>query len=161
MKFAGQQVVAVAADLLRAHLVTGQSPAEDQHLGALLAWVNPEVGEDPAAVADRRALRPAAAMLDRETDDRVEELRREAKGDGPEAVAARGEIEAQLLAGALNEWGLLVEARSAFRGLGLPPVPRLDGLKAKSARRIEGAITKVKAWPTDETGEADRHGSDQ
>jgi len=160
-KFAGQQVIAVALDLLRSHVVTGQSPAEEEHLGALLAWVNPEVGEDPASVADWRALRPAAAMLDRESDDRVEELRRTAKAEGPEAAAARAEIEARLLAGALNEWGLLLEARAAFRGLGLPPMPRLDGLKAKSARRIEGAITKVKAWPADETGQADRHGSDQ
>ncbi len=59
----GQQVVAVATDLLVQHVATGQSPVEDRHLGALLAWIDPLAGIDPAAEAGRRALTPAAGML--------------------------------------------------------------------------------------------------
>ena len=34
---AGQQVVAIATDILGNHLITGQSPTEDAYLGARLA----------------------------------------------------------------------------------------------------------------------------
>jgi hypothetical protein len=38
-RYAGQQTVAVAVDTLLLHVVTGQMPIEDRHLGAVLAWV--------------------------------------------------------------------------------------------------------------------------
>ena len=46
-RFAGQQTVAIALDTLLAHVATGQMPIEDQHLGAVLAWVSPEAGRGP------------------------------------------------------------------------------------------------------------------
>jgi hypothetical protein len=137
---AGQQVVAVALDLLRSHGVTGQSAAEDQPLNWLLARVNPAPSENPAEAADRPGWLPAPATLDRESADRIEELRRAAKRCGPQALAARAEIEARLFAGALNEWGRLVDARAAFRRLGLPPLPGLEDLEAESGRRIAAAV---------------------
>src|SRR2546421_200246 len=74
-RYAGQQVVVVATELLRSHVTTGQQPIKDNHLNALLAWVRPVPGVDPAVEADRRALVPAAAMLERDIDDHVEFLR--------------------------------------------------------------------------------------
>jgi hypothetical protein len=68
-EYAGQQVVAVAGSLLASHVATGQSPIEDHHLGALLAWVVPVPGVDPVREAERRALTPAGSMLDRAADD--------------------------------------------------------------------------------------------
>lgn len=145
--FAGQQVVGVASQLLGEHVATGQSPVEDQHLGALLAWVAPAPGVDPALEAPRRALIPAAAMLNRDTDDRVEDLRRIAKGSGPRADAARQEIERLLDAGARAEWSLLVEARAAFWGLGLPPMARIDRLVGASRARFGYAMQTLHSRP--------------
>ncbi len=139
----GQQVVAVARELLAAHVVTGQSPVEDGHLGALLAWARPAQGVDPAEEAARRALIPASAMLVRHVDDRVEALRREGKRKGPGARRARVEIANLLTAGARAEWELLVEAREAFWDLGLAPGD-LDDLVDASRDRL--AFTLV-AFP--------------
>src|SRR5262249_140749 len=77
----GQQRVVVAAEIIRRQLVTGQSPAEDAHLAALLAWIE-EAGGDPATEAAARSLVPAAAMLTRTEDDEVEALRPIAKKGG-------------------------------------------------------------------------------
>src|SRR5215211_3775744 len=48
---AGQQVVAIATDVLGSHLISGQSPTEDRHLGARLAWHDPQPDSAPAEVA--------------------------------------------------------------------------------------------------------------
>src|SRR6266540_6345963 len=78
--YGGQQAVVIAGEVLRAHVLTGQAPVKDGHLGALLAWVAPAAGRDPAEVADEQALVPASGVLERSIDDRVEGLRREAIG---------------------------------------------------------------------------------
>lgn len=132
----GQQVVAVASEVLATHVATGQSPAADGHLGALMAWVRPVPGVDPAEEAARRALTPAAAMLSREDDDRVEALRRIARGHGRAAERARAEIHTVLAAGAQAEWDGLMEARDAFLELGLA-ADHLDALVKTSADRLD------------------------
>ena len=43
-------------DLLSRHWATGQSTLEDQHLGALLAWIDPPEGESGAEAALRAEL---------------------------------------------------------------------------------------------------------
>jgi hypothetical protein len=139
-RFPGQQLVAVAGDQLIAHVVTGQSPIEDRHLGALVSWISPLPGVDPVLAAQQRALEPAAAMLERNVDDEVEVLRREAKGVGPRAEAARRRIEDLLERAARQEWQLLVEARAAFWGLGLPPAPGIPALVDKSLYRVAGTV---------------------
>jgi hypothetical protein len=155
---AGQQLVAVARSLLAESVLTGQSGAEDAHLGALLAWVVPEPGRDPAEVAAERALVPAAAMLDRGTDDAVEALRKQAKRDNPAGRRARARIGALLERGALSEWTLLVEARSAYLALGLP-ADHLDVLVDQSRERVTWAMDTFPnpgRTPTALLGELDR-----
>jgi hypothetical protein len=145
--YAGQQIVAVASDLLQEHVATGQSPVEDHHLGALLAWLTPPPGVDPTVEAARRALVPAAAMLDRADDDRVDHLRRTAKGTDRRADDARREIEQILESGARAEWDLLTEARAAFWGLQLPAMVDAAELIEPSRDRFGYAIGVLHARP--------------
>lgn len=123
--FPGQQVLAVASMLLTEHIVTGQSTVEDQHLGAVLAWVDPPQGHDPATESQRRSLVPAAALLDQGRDKKVERLRRLARKceSRSELESTNGQIHALLEEGVAQEWSLLEEARTAFWRLGLAPAP--------------------------------------
>ncbi len=138
--YAGQQVVAIGGDLLRDHVVTGQLPIKDHHLDALLAWLEDVGGVDPGVEADRRALVPAAAMLERAADDRVEHLRKIAKAGGRPGHIARREIERLLREGALHEWDLLVRARAAFWSLGLPVMSGIQALVKPSRDRISFSL---------------------
>lgn len=123
--FPGQQVVAVASTLLMEHVVTGQSAVEDQHLRALLAWVDPPPEVDPITESQRRALVPAASLLNKEADEEVERLRRFARQceGSSEVEGIHGRICALLEEGVMREWSLLDEARAAFWKLGLKPAP--------------------------------------
>ncbi|MBD0707881.1 MULTISPECIES: hypothetical protein [unclassified Streptomyces] len=49
----GSSLLLSATDLLNRHWATGQSSLEDQHLGALLAWIDPRGGEPGAEGALR------------------------------------------------------------------------------------------------------------
>jgi hypothetical protein len=49
----GSALLLAATDLLTRHWATGQSTLEDQHLGALLGWIDPGPGLDGAAAAAR------------------------------------------------------------------------------------------------------------
>lgn len=138
-KYEGQQFVAVARELLGAHVVTGQAPIKDGHLGALLAWVAPARGVDPAEEADRRALVPASGVLPRDLDDRVEALRKVAKGGGNAGDKARLALEAILRKGAESEWKLLLEARRAFWKLQLTH-PDLGRLVSASRERVKAQL---------------------
>ncbi|WP_328888895.1 hypothetical protein [Streptomyces sp. NBC_00316] len=60
----GSSLLLAMTDLLNRHWATGQSSLEDQHLGALLAWIDPPTGESGA----RAALR---AELERDGDGRL------------------------------------------------------------------------------------------
>lgn len=140
--FAGQQIVAIAGSLLAGHVVTGQSPSEDLHLGALLAWINPPAGIAVVDAAAQAALEPAAAMLARAADDWVEQLReRVARGRLSEA-RARTEAEAIIREEALREWALLVRARRVFWNLGLAQGPELTRLVAESLGRVAWQIDR-------------------
>ncbi|MEU0391357.1 hypothetical protein ABZ208_00950 [Streptomyces sp. NPDC006208] len=52
----GSSLLLAATDLLNRHWASGQSSLEDQHLGALLAWVDPPEGESGAQAALRAEL---------------------------------------------------------------------------------------------------------
>lgn len=52
----GSSLLQAATDLVNRHWATGQSSLEDQHLGALLAWVDPGDGESGAEAALRAEL---------------------------------------------------------------------------------------------------------
>lgn len=135
-KYNGQQTVAVAGDLLRQHVLTGQPPTKDAHLGALLAWIVPTPGRDPSEEADARALIPASGVLIRKVDDEVEKLRRDAKRGGGSGDRAKVMIEERLRQGALNEWRLLVQARSAFWSLPLDHADSVQELEEPSLERV-------------------------
>lgn len=49
----GSALLVSMTDLLTRHWATGQSAMEDQHLGALLGWIDPPPGLDGAAAASR------------------------------------------------------------------------------------------------------------
>jgi hypothetical protein len=142
--FAGQQVIADSAQLLRDHTITGQSSAEDGHLDAMLAWFDRQVA-DPLEEARRRSCFPASGVLintpDRRDDDRVDRLRKEAKSLlGERQQAAHDGIRRILSAGARREWRLMIAAREAFWGLGLPAIG-LEELVTLSKRRLVSALT--------------------
>ncbi|GAA2228842.1 hypothetical protein GCM10010232_13670 [Streptomyces amakusaensis] len=52
----GSSLLLAATDLLNRHWATGQSSLEDQHLGALLAWIDPPDGGSGAEAALRAEL---------------------------------------------------------------------------------------------------------
>jgi hypothetical protein len=144
-RFDGQQVVVDAGAVLRQHVVTGQSPVEDGHLGALLAWIEPDPGSTAIETARRRSLVPASGVLERTADDQVEALRRIGKGNDAAGAAARARIETLLRAGTVTEWNLLLACRQAIFDLPLPVLPGIDRLVAESKERVSYRIRNVVA----------------
>lgn len=60
----GSSLLLACTDLLNRHWASGQSTLEDQHLGALLAWIDPPAGESGAEAALRAELaRDGAGQL--------------------------------------------------------------------------------------------------
>ncbi|MCX5390877.1 hypothetical protein [Streptomyces sp. NBC_00094] len=60
----GSSLLLAATDLLNRHWATGQSSLEDQHLGALLAWIDPYDGEPgPAGALRAEVERDAQGQL--------------------------------------------------------------------------------------------------
>ena len=150
-RFAGQQTVAIALDALLLHVVTGQMPIEDQHLGAVLAWIRPEAGRVPREVASERARWPASGILvntpNRPDDDRIERLRKELKGaSGHRRARIEREIRRILTDAVIREWDILHAARQAFWGLGLGP-GGLDDLSQASRERVSWAVDNHLASP--------------
>ncbi|WP_328866977.1 hypothetical protein [Streptomyces sp. NBC_00304] len=77
----GSSLLLACTDLLNRHWASGQSSLEDQHLGALLAWVDPPAGESGAEAALRAELArdragqllcpPAGPATDPDFDNRL------------------------------------------------------------------------------------------
>ena len=143
-RFAGQQTVVVALDTLLRHVVTGQMPIEDQHLGAVLAWLPPDAGRDTLKMARERARLPASGILvntpDQPDDNRVERLRKELKdASGLRRARIERQIRRILTDAVMREWDLLVAARRAFHELGLAAAD-LDALCDDSRERVCWAV---------------------
>lgn len=141
--FPGQQTIADAAALLRAHVITGMTPIEEGHLHAILAWLDPDV-QQPLEEARNRIRVPASGVLpntpDQPLDDRVDRLRREAKAaNSSRRTILHGQIADILSRAVIREWDLLVAARGAFLRLALP-TPGLTDLIKDSAKRIKDGI---------------------
>ncbi|RWH76942.1 MAG: hypothetical protein EOQ86_20225 [Mesorhizobium sp.] len=69
---AGQQALISATTALRAHYATGQQDTEDEHLGALLTWIEPPAGRDILAAVAMAEDQPMGAKTDPRFD--TEEL---------------------------------------------------------------------------------------
>ncbi|MEQ1941295.1 hypothetical protein ABMA32_02605 [Mesorhizobium sp. VNQ89] len=61
---AGQQALISATTALRAHYATGQQDTEDEHLGALLTWIDPPAGRDILAAVAMAETQPMGAKTD-------------------------------------------------------------------------------------------------
>ena len=61
---AGQQALISATTALRAHFATGQQETEDEHLGALLTWIEPPPGRDIFAAVAMAEKQPMGAKTD-------------------------------------------------------------------------------------------------
>lgn len=140
----GQQLVAVASEVLREHVITGLCPTEEGHLPAQLAWLDPTITQ-PLEEARARIRIPASGALpnvppDRLYDDRVDRLRKLAKASmGAARRSIERDIEAILRTAVAREWRCLVEAHSAFRALRLPAIG-LDALVERSRTRVAHAL---------------------
>jgi hypothetical protein len=135
----GQQVVVVATDVLARHLITGQSPVEDEHLGARLAWDSPQPGSSPAQVAANRFCHPGPSLLTVAEEERVERLRAKLRF-GRGSRHDQEEILQILTRAALSGWDLLSQAWQVFRHLPLPPLPGLEELEVASWQELERVL---------------------
>lgn len=61
---AGQQALISATSVLRAHYATGQQESEDEHLGALLTWIEPPPGRDILTSVALAEKQPMGAKTD-------------------------------------------------------------------------------------------------
>jgi hypothetical protein len=137
----GQQVVAVATEVLASHLVTGQSPAEDAHLGARLSWDAPQSGLAPDQVAACMRRHRGPSLLPVTDDARVDWLRTRVRR-GTASPGEVCELERILHRAALDAWDLLDQAREVYRNLPFPLLPGLDVLTAASARELDRLLTR-------------------
>ncbi|MBW1598668.1 hypothetical protein [Streptomyces sp. JJ38] len=132
----GSSLLLAVTDLLTRHWATGQSPLEDQHLGALLAWLREDGAAGPEAALRAETARDAAGQLllppagpatDPAFDNRL--LAPAVARYDAGVRGAEDEI-AELLAGQLRPtWDAVWEALALLRAL--PPGERV-------ARRWEG-----------------------
>jgi hypothetical protein len=147
-----QPMVACAHELLITHFVTGQSPAEDRHMGSLLTWIEPPVGADLREAATAASLLPASGILPNIPgamhDEIVEAARREAKRtrDSDVRNAAHARIRILLTTAVQREWELMVRARRIL--LGLPStqaVPRdaMDQANGRLRYHLGGGAFRV------------------
>ena len=142
-RYPGQQVVADAKQLLSQHAITGLSPAEEGHLGALLVWHDASVAHKLRASRDAIRI-PASGVLvntpDFPDDESVERCRRLIKaGTNEERAAATVEMEEILERTVLREWQLMVAARDAYLRLALP-TSGLSDLTKRSFWRLANGL---------------------
>ena len=138
----GQQALAVATEVLARHWATGQTPAEDQHLGALLAWIDPLPGVDVPAAALKAARSPMgphtppswdierlAPLLERYHRDRK-------RGAGRWAREWGRQVREEVLALAEPIYANIGRAHATLRGLTLPELPDVAQLGERETREF-------------------------
>lgn len=131
----GQQVVAVATDVLAKHLMTGQSASEDAHLWARLAWDHPLTELAPSLVSESRRITAGPTLLELEDDEQAERIRDRAR-HGKASAAELDELDALLKQGALKSWSILAEAYEVYRNLDIPELPGVEVLVRQSAKKF-------------------------
>ncbi|MGW1466998.1 hypothetical protein ACWCPT_21960 [Streptomyces sp. NPDC002308] len=122
----GSSLLLATTDLLNRHWATGQSSVEDQHLGALLAWIDPPDGGSGAEAALR-------AELERDRDGQLV--------CPPAGPATDPAFDNRLLAPAIERYD---RARTALAGVedGLEADVRLGELHA-AEREIRSLLAGV------------------
>ncbi len=142
---AGQQALQAATIALSLHWATGQQPAEDEHLGALLTWIDPPAGVpvlDAVAAAERT---PMGIKTDPEFDRALLEPRVKAynvaRRSGASA-AALGRLAAPI-GDALEPVVLAIYmavqgAVQLLLGAGLLELGELSALERREAEAFEG-----------------------
>ncbi len=134
---AGQQALLTATTALRAHWATGQQPAEDEHLGALLTWIEPPAGSPIlTAVADAERV-PMGFKTDPDFDrDVLEPLveafnaaRRSGSTERLPALEARIQTALEPVARAIYD--ATQRAIALLQGAGLPPLPDLAAIEQR------------------------------
>lgn len=140
---AGQQALHLATEVLLMHWTTGQQEGEDQHLGALLTWIDPPLGldiHDAVALAEGLPMGvKTAPEFDRnELYDRIRAFHLARKrGANPEALAARADdIRAALEPIAVGIYRATQRSIDLLQGMSLPPLPGLDWLEEREAREF-------------------------
>ncbi|WP_369037329.1 hypothetical protein [Streptomyces adonidis] len=126
----GSALLLALTDVLSRHWATGQSTLEDQHLGALLAWIDPPDGESGAEAALRA------------------ELARDAKGQllcPPAGPATDPAFDNKLLAPAIERFNRARTAHAAAED-GLEADDRLGELTA--AERELHTLVESRTRPT-------------
>ncbi len=128
---AGQQALLSATSVLRTHWITGQQPAEDEHLGSLLVWI--KGAEDIYARIAQAELIPMGIRTDPLFDRDVLEPKVAAYGQARRSGASPArlsalarKIEEALEPVALRIYGRTQEAIRLLQGKDWPPFPFLD-----------------------------------
>ncbi|MDQ3702233.1 MAG: hypothetical protein M3442_15130, partial [Chloroflexota bacterium] len=141
---AGQQALVTATGALRAHWATGQQPGEDEHLGALLAWIDPPGGV-PIQHAVARAERiPMGVKTDPAFDRDVlvplvsayNRARREGATAARLAPRARA-VDAALAPVARRVYDATQHAVALLQAMRLPPLPDLAALERREADEFQ------------------------
>ena len=143
--FDGQQTLVTATGALRLHWATGQQPAEDEHLGTLLAWIDPPAGasiQDAVAAAERV---PMGIKTDPEfdiavLDPLVEAYDRATRGPGAsraQAADAARRIRRALEPVALRVYEATQRAVALLQSSRLPALPGLSEMERREAAEFD------------------------
>ncbi len=141
---AGQQALHTATGALKLHWATGQTEGEDEHLGALLTWIEPPGGCSVLrAVADAERI-PMGVKTDPDFDRDVLEPLVTAYNEALRAGAEAAELtrHADRIRSALQPVVLRIyeatqRAIQVLLGMGLPPLPDLAELERREAEEFE------------------------
>src|SRR5919199_5029360 len=87
LPIAGQQALISATGALTRHWATGQQAGEDEHLGAVLAWIDPPAGVPVLEAVAAAELEPMGARTDPTFDEQILEPLVRAYDDAPRAGA--------------------------------------------------------------------------
>jgi hypothetical protein len=137
----GNQTLLAATEVLGLHFATGQQPAEDAHLGAFLAWIDPPQ-DQPLEVAVAQAEATPMGVLAQPDTDNLElagpvaawnaARRRQASPAALDALA--GPVGAVLRTVVTPIFKAIGQAIDAVDRLGLPELASLDGRVASEER---------------------------
>lgn len=144
---AGQQALISATGALKLHWATGQQDGEDEHLGALLTWIDPPTGRGVLAAVASAELEPMGVKTDPTFDRDVLEPLVAAydddarKGASTEALRLRaGFIREALEPVARRIYAATQRAVVLLAESGLPPLPDLPAIEAREAAEFESFL---------------------